>query len=422
MQQSNLFEDAGVERVTWLASREAGLDRLRQFVPLAGSQYARTRNFDLGPDDRSNISCLSPWIRHRAVLEQEVLAQTLARFQPSSAEKFIQEVYWRGYFKGWLENRPSVWQHFCRDLETLQRSIDEDETLRHGYRAAISGETGIDCFDHWARELVETNYLHNHARMWFASIWIFTLRLPWQLGAGFFLRHLLDGDPASNTLSWRWVGGLHTKGKTYSARAENIHRFTNGRFNPAGQLSNTATSIAEDAEYPLVPLPVQAPWPEASRYGLLMTEEDLHSESLPLRDQPAAIAVLPAAAECGPVSFADDVMAFRKGLLEDAAQRAKEYFACPVQQLSGRSTKALLDWAQSEDLDTIVLSQPPVGPIRDWLAAVATEVATSELSAAGIKCHTILRDYDAQVWPHATAGFFKLKKRIPELLGTIVPA
>jgi deoxyribodipyrimidine photo-lyase len=65
------------------------------------------------------------------------------------------------------------------------------------------------------QELVETGYLHNHARMWFASIWIFTLRLPWELGADFFLRHLLDGDAASNTLSWRWVAGLHTKGKHY---------------------------------------------------------------------------------------------------------------------------------------------------------------------------------------------------------------
>ena len=96
------------------------------------------------------------------------------------------------------------------------------------------GATGIDCFDAWARELVATGYLHNHARMWFASIWIFTLRLPWELGADFFLRHLIDGDPASNTLSWRWVAGLQTAGKTYLATAENIARFTGGRFAPQG--------------------------------------------------------------------------------------------------------------------------------------------------------------------------------------------
>ncbi len=96
----------------------------------------------------------------------------------------------------------------------------------------LSGSTGIDCFDHWAQELADTGYLHNHARMWFASIWIFTLELPWQLGADFFLTRLLDADPAANTLSWRWVAGLHTPGKHYLARASNIEKFTLGRFNP----------------------------------------------------------------------------------------------------------------------------------------------------------------------------------------------
>ena len=67
------------------------------------------------------------------------------------------------------------------------------------------------------KELKETNYLHNHARMWFASIWIFTLDLPWQLGAEFFMKHLYDGDAASNTLGWRWVAGIQTQGKNYLA-------------------------------------------------------------------------------------------------------------------------------------------------------------------------------------------------------------
>ena len=66
--------------------------------------------------------------------------------------------------------------------------------------------------------------------MWFASIWIHTLNLPWQLGADFF-KNLLDGDPASNTLSWRWVAGLHTQGKCYLATENNIKKFTNNRFN-----------------------------------------------------------------------------------------------------------------------------------------------------------------------------------------------
>ena len=104
--------------------------------------------------------------------------------------------------------------------------------LRQACELACFGQTGIECFDTWARELTTTGYLHNYARMWFASIWIFTLKLPWQLGPDFFLRHLLDGDTASNTLSWRWVAGLQTVGKTYLARAANISRYTGGRFKP----------------------------------------------------------------------------------------------------------------------------------------------------------------------------------------------
>ncbi len=85
--------------------------------------------------------------------------------------------------------------------------------MRARWEQATTGRTGLACFDAWARELLDVGYLHNPARMWFASLWIFTLELPWALGADFFLRHLLDGDPASNTLSWRWVGGLQTPGK-----------------------------------------------------------------------------------------------------------------------------------------------------------------------------------------------------------------
>ena len=86
--------------------------------------------------------------------------------------------------------------------------------LRRAFEGAVTGSTGIDGFDDWARELTHTGWLHNHARMWFAFIWIFTLELPWALGADFFLRHLVDGDPASNTLSWRWVAGLYTRAKS----------------------------------------------------------------------------------------------------------------------------------------------------------------------------------------------------------------
>ncbi|MCA1943125.1 MAG: hypothetical protein LDL15_05910, partial [Yonghaparkia sp.] len=229
------------------ATRAAGLARLADFVPRAGRAYAAERNADHGPGDRSNVSTLSPWVRHRLVTERELAAAVLERHSLSAAEKFVQEVYWRTYWKGWLERRPSVWTRYAASVApTLDTLSAADRTT---YDDAVAGRTGIDGFDHWARELVETGYLHNHARMWFASIWIFTLRLPWQLGADFFLRHLLDGDPASNTLSWRWVAGLQTVGKTYLATADNIARYTDGRFRPRG-LATAAHAIDDDAPIP----------------------------------------------------------------------------------------------------------------------------------------------------------------------------
>ena len=236
-----------------IPTRTEGLARAEAFIARAGTDYARSRNFDFGSDRRGNVSVMSPWIRHRLVLEQELLESVLARHTFSSAQKFIEEVFWRAYFKGWLEQHSAVWRDYRQSVTHFSEQLDNDSELFDRLKQAVDGKTGIDCFDAWARELVSTGYLHNHARMWFASIWVFTLKLPWQLGADFFLRNLLDGDPASNTLSWRWVSGLHTVGKTYLARASNIEKYTEGRFNPAGQLAEEAPALTEDQDYSTEP-------------------------------------------------------------------------------------------------------------------------------------------------------------------------
>ncbi|HBJ94473.1 MAG TPA: hypothetical protein DDZ43_16485, partial [Hyphomonadaceae bacterium] len=203
---TELFTDT--HTVSFRPTRNAGLEQLEHFAPRMGRHYAQNRNADLGPGERTNVSALSPWIRMRLVLEEEVARNALDGFSYASAEKFHQEICWRSYFNGWMEHRPSVWQAYLERRDVHLSALAGNAGLRKAYDEAVSGRTGIAGFDNWARELVETGYLHNHARMWFASIWIFTLKLPWELGADFFLKHLMDGDPASNTLSWRWVGGL----------------------------------------------------------------------------------------------------------------------------------------------------------------------------------------------------------------------
>ena len=195
----------------YIPTRAAALARLEEFLPHAGS-YAADRNF-VRPG-HPNISRLSPWVQKRLLLEEEVVAAARERWSFESVEKFVQEVYWRTYWKGWLEQRPEAWSRWVEAVPRLRDALSAEQ--RSTLAAALAGRTGIAGFDDWAKELVATGYLHNHARMWFASIWVFTLRLPWELGATFFYEHLLDGDVASNTLSWRWVAGLQTPGKTLS--------------------------------------------------------------------------------------------------------------------------------------------------------------------------------------------------------------
>ena len=393
-------------------SRDAGLQRLQDFVPRAGARYVRTRNFDLGPGRHGNVSMLSPYLRHRLVLESEVLQAVLQHHTSSAAGKFIDEVFWRAYFKGWLERRPSAWSGYLESLGLLLQSLDEDSDLRQRYTAAIDGKTGIDCFDAWATELVSLGYLHNHARMWFASIWVFTLGLPWQLGADFFLRHLIDGDPASNTLSWRWVCGLHTRGKTYRARASNIARFTDGRFSPQNELATDAPPLTEAQQHALLPVPASDTLGPGERYGLLITEEDCFPESI-IGDR-APVAALGALATLlrSPLPVGRHARRFAELAVNDAVTRVADRFEIDAAISTPDDwSDTLLEWASRHGLETIVAAYAPVGPVSSKL-----DEARDKLAHRGIRLLQLRRRYDDLTWAHASRGFFQLKKQIPSLL------
>ncbi len=394
-------------------TRATAQQRLAVFLPQAGRHYASHRNADFGPNDRSNVSALSPFIRHRLLLETEILDAVLSRFALSTAEKYVQEVFWRTYFKGYLEQRPSIWAAYQADLAAALEMVAEGGDLQHRYNVAVDGRTGIDCFDAWANELVETGYLHNHARMWFASIWIFTLDLPWQLGADFFLRHLMDGDPASNTLSWRWVGGLHTKGKTYLARPDNIERYTDGRFAPHGQLALSAPPLDEPHTHGKRPVPALSALGDAP-YLLLITEEDCAPELLDLPRPPVGAIALRATDARSPLGAGARATAFAQGALEDAQRRAREAWRVTVEVPHGANDDwagALLSAAHTHKVSHIVTAYAPVGPVADKLA-----MARAKLSDDGITVQQVRRAIDDIAWPHATRGFFGLKQKIPDIL------
>ncbi|MFK7896715.1 MAG: FAD-binding domain-containing protein [Myxococcota bacterium] len=403
--------DLGVE---WEPTRAFALERLDRFLPSAGGAYASRRNFDLGPKDRSNVSALSPLIRHRLILEEEVLRKALERHRPDEAEKFVQEVIWRAYFKGWLEHRPIVWRRYCEERDRLIQTLESDSGLETRYAAAVSGRTGLPYFDHWTETLLKSGYLHNHSRMWYASIWIYTLELPWELGADFFLRQLLDGDPASNTLSWRWVGGLHTPGKTYLARADNIERFTRGRFRPGDELAREAPPLWEPPLGAVEPLRAAETAPMDRPFALLLTEEDCHLESLALPHRPELVIASPGPEARSPLPLSEPAQSFAQGALRDALNRAQQHFELPPDQALERPKQEWATALAERNLDTLVMAETPVGPTRDALRDLETQ-----FSAQGIRLVSLRREYDSTIWPHAQKGFFNLRRRIPRLLSQL---
>lgn len=392
-------------------SREEALVLLAAFLPKAGTSYTRNRNFDLGAGQHKHVSQLSAYIKRRIITEEDVLKKVLSAHSLNEAGKFIDEIFWRTYFKGWLESRPHIWMQYCADVHHLTHELQTQSGLRDRWAAACLGETGIDCFDAWAKELAETGYLHNHARMWFASIWVYTLQLPWQLGADFFLRHLLDGDAASNTLSWRWVVGLHSVGKTYLARAENIQRFTNGRFAPKG-LAQVAPPLNDTAST-MAPKIIDPPNPylEGRKTGLLLHSDDLNIAHLTHRsDCIASAAYRPVDAGTMLVS-SPKLLEFNNAALDAATKRWKPNLlnCCDVTTPEG-----ILSWALENKLEQIITPYAAVGNTSQML-----EKCKHLLSNHGVQLTQVMREYDIISWPYATKGFFKFREKIPKILTSL---
>lgn len=391
--------------------RNNALTVLQAFLPKAGENYAQLRNFDRGTLlENCTVSALSPFIRRRILTEEELLRATLGLHSPRTAGKFIQEVFWRSYWKGWLELRPAVWHDYRQEVERQLNRIQSEGGLRQMWQDACTGDTGIACFDAWARELAQTGYLHNHARMWFASIWVFTLGLPWALGADIFLRHLRDGDPASNTLSWRWVAGLHTQGKHYVASAQNIAKFTEGRFFPSGQLARDPAPLPWQAPPAPRNLPQTFALRAGLRTGLLVHDEDVAlDQALSACPEPEAVGRLNSAGHLSPLIVAP--------MVTDWAEDAITHALAAHPQLSPATAltpETITEWAKSEGLEQIVTPYAPTGPVAEALGT-----AQPAMDAAGIRLCQIRRTYDSRAWPFATHGFFRFKDQIPALLGAL---
>ncbi len=146
--------------------------------------------------------------------------------QRRAGEKLIAELGWRDYWQRlWRQWGDGIW-HDREPLKTGHPPGAYAATLPADLSAAA---TGLACIDAFATELMTTGWLHNHARMWLAAYVVHWRKVRWQAGASWFLRHLLDGDPASNNLSWQWVASAFSH-KPYLFNRANLERFSSGRF------------------------------------------------------------------------------------------------------------------------------------------------------------------------------------------------
>ncbi len=370
-------------------TREEALQDLENYINKEIVNYSTQRNFDFGPSKRKNVSCLSPYISHRLITEYEVVKKVLSKFPYQKVEKYIQEIFWRVYWKGWLELRPQVWTDFTEDL----KGIEEDKN----YQIAASGKTEIQCFNDWVNELKENNYLHNHTRMWFASIWIFTLNLPWQKGAEFFMKYLYDGDAASNTLSWRWVAGLQTKGKHYVAQGWNIAKFTNNKYKDIS-LNEDATPLADKREYKLSSLEINKEDLESKT--LIFFESELNIETLNLKDYQNIYCVF-LSNEKRKIKFDEKVINFKKRIIEDQVNRFSN-----IKIIDEIDFDKLTN--EIKDLDVIY---PSIGENLSFLKSIKKK--------KNLNYNFIVREGDEFCWQFSNKGYFNFKSNIPKIIQKI---
>jgi len=374
------------------ASRAKALDKLNNFVENNLSEYSKLRNFDYGPDNRSNISCLSPYITHGIINEKEVIKKSLDKFSFAKNEKFIQEVLWRTYWKGWLELRPSVWTDFLIELKKIKGDFQNNQN----YKNAIDGKTNVECFNYWVNELKENNYLHNHTRMWFASIWIFTLNLPWQLGAEFFMQHLYDGDAASNTLGWRWVAGVQTQGKHYLASEWNIKKFTNNRFSNIKLNENAPPKISEK-KYSILKQDFTNP-ENIDQNNLIIFENNLCFETSDFQNNKfKKFYIISNKNENRCIKLSEKVLKFKSSLIQDQEQRFKnQSIDCEV-----------IDISEIKKIEKAVGLYPTVGENLDYL------------NSNNFKINFLYRELDQNSWQYCNKGFFNFKNYIPKIISTL---
>jgi deoxyribodipyrimidine photo-lyase len=220
------------------ATRKEALTRIEAVHP---AEYGRTRNALNGA-----VTQLSPYITHGFVSLPEVLAGVRAQHAVKQQDKLLFELGWREYYR-------HVWQHRGNGIfKSLHEGVmSEDAYLEDIPLDILHACTGVAAVDMAVKTLYATGYLHNHARMWLASYMVHLRKVHWRVGADWLYGNLLDGDLASNHLSWQWVAGTGSH-KPYLFNAENVARYAPPEWHSAGSVIDTSyEALDEMARKPL---------------------------------------------------------------------------------------------------------------------------------------------------------------------------
>ena len=361
------------------------IENLKKFNNKKILNYSSARNFDYGPP-HENVSKLSPYIRRRFISEYEILKIILDKNEISNIEKFIEEIFWRTYWKGWLESHPWIYKEY-------EMKINDH---------FIPPKTGIKCFDYWKDELLETGYLHNHSRMWFASIWVFTLGYSWESGANFFKNNLIDWCPASNTLGWRWVAGIQTKGKPYIAKSENIKFFTANRFYPKEQLIESVTLTSDNSSYRQ---PLDLVFPEK----IILSNEESFGIILNNNDLTLNLDFIDLGLDHHTCLFKVNnsnslINKFEKDIFEDIVNNNPKIKIIETYE-------DLFKWIELKKIKNLILPYESIGN-----KVFDTPDFLNRLSDKKVIYQFHIREWDRNAFSYSKKGFFNFKKNIPYLL------
>ena len=246
--------------------------------------------------------------------------------------------------------------------------------------------------------------------MWFASIWIFTFNLPWQLGANFFMENLLDGDPASNTLSWRWVAGLQTKGKHYLARKDNISKFSNININSKIFINENALCKIEEKEYKIKEIDFQNQNNLISEAILIPSDElnFIQNNSYKFK---YIFSGLPLD-EYNDHNFSKNVIKHLKNIITSNFEDNEFYKHIAYEIHFDDYHQNFREWIKKNNIKNVCIPYVAKGNWR----AITKKLIKNNPSINFVYLH---REYDKEAWKYSKKGFFNFKKHIPELITKI---